>query len=580
MNQTQQFISDHINIWTTSEAEKKSRRGRYSDKAAKVYGIGKLRELILDLAISGKLIPQNHSDEPAIELLKRIKMNRHELAVGNNKKQKALTAAKEVDAPFKLPLGWQSAYLIDIAEIIRGVTYGKSDANNLPLNGSLPLLRANNIDGILNFDGLVHVPANLVKTNQLVKAGDIVIAMSSGSSNLVGKAAQAEKDFNGSFGAFCGVIRSLSPELFKYFGFFFQTPYYRKIVAGYGKGIGINNLQKSSLELLVVPIPPLAEQDRIVFKVDELMTLCDQLEQKHINSEEAHEKLVKVLLDSLTQSKDTEKFKDSWQRIDNHFDTLFTTEESIDDLKQILLQLAVTGKLVPQDPNDEPASEQIKRIHISKNNLIVSGRLKETKPPKNNKINAMVFKMPSGWEIVKLADLVNIINGRAYKKEELLSKGTPVLRVGNLFTSQSWFYSDLVLEESKYCEKGDLLFAWSASFGPFIWEGEKSIYHYHIWKLDLHNTDFLYKQYLYTFLLEQTKKIKSSGHGVMMIHMTKDAMEKLDIYLPPLAEQYRIVSKFNKLMALCDELKFRIQQASAKQKQLADALVSQALQWE
>jgi type I restriction enzyme S subunit len=307
------------------------------------------------------------------------------------------------------------------------------------------------------------------------------------------------------------------------------------------------------------------------------MPVCEQLEQQHINSKVAHGKLVKVLLNTLFHSRDAKEFKDSWERIDNHFDTLFTTEESIDDLKQILLQLAVTGKLVPQDPNDEPASEQIKRIHISKNNLILSGRLKETKPPKNNKINAMVFKMPSGWEIVKLADLVNIINGRAYKKEELLSKGTPVLRVGNLFTSQSWFYSDLVLEESKYCEKGDLLFAWSASFGPFIWEGEKSIYHYHIWKLDFHNTDFLYKQYLYTFLLEQTNKIKSSGHGVMMIHMTKDAMEKLDVYFPPLAEQYRIVSKFNKLTALCDELKSRIQQASAKQKQIADVLVSQAL---
>ncbi|MBY0240256.1 MAG: restriction endonuclease subunit S [Burkholderiaceae bacterium] len=197
----------------------------------------------------------------------------------------------------------------------------------------------------------------------------------------------------------------------------------------------------------------------------------------------------------------------------------------IKKLRELILELAVRGKLVPQDANDEPASEMLKRIEIEKSKLIAEGKIKKGKSLAALTREECPFEMPNGWSCARLADLVNILNGRAYKKEELLDEGTPVLRVGNLFTSDHWYYSNLTLEDDKYCNKDDLLFAWSASFGPFIWQGERSIYHYHIWKLDLYGIDLLYKRYLYTFLLEQTQKIKSSGHGVMMIHMTKERME-------------------------------------------------------
>ena len=131
---------------------------------------------------------------------------------------------------------------------------------------------------------------------------------------------------------------------------------------------------------------------------------------------------------------------------------------------------------------------------------------------------------PSGWEFVSLSELVTVLNGRAYKQNELLSTGTPVLRVGNLFTSDKWYYSDLELGDDKYCEAGDLIFAWSASFGPFIWTGERVIFHYHIWKLELHSDTDLDKNYLFKFLLQKTREIKEAGHGVSMLHMTKDSM--------------------------------------------------------
>ncbi|MEI7457516.1 MAG: restriction endonuclease subunit S, partial [Nitrosomonadales bacterium] len=231
------------------------------------------------------------------------------------------------------------------------------------------------------------------------------------------------------------------------------------------------------------------------------------------------------------------------------------------------------GKLVPQDANDEPASELLKRIQAEKAKLIAEGKIKKDKPLAAITEDEKPFELPKGWEWVRFADLVNVLNGRAYKKEELIDAGTPVLRVGNLFTSEHWYYSDLILEEDKYCHKGDLLFAWSASFGPFIWDGDKAIYHYHIWKLDLYGGDLLYKRYLYTFLLEQTQKIKAAGHGVMMIHMTKEKMEKLVVYLPPIEEQHRIVAKVDELMALCDQLENKHSNAAEAHEKLVSHLL-------
>jgi len=148
-----------------------------------------------------------------------------------------------------------------------------------------------------------------------------------------------------------------------------------------------------------------------------------------------------------------------------------------------------------------------------------------------------------GWELVHLKDVCKLINGRAYNQAELLHEGKyPVLRVGNFFSNRSWYYSDLELDENKYCDDGDLLYAWSASFGPRIWQGGKVIYHYHIWKTDL-DLDRVYKRFLYYWFEWDTKRIKSEqGVGTTMIHVTKGAMEDRSLYLPPLLEQKQIVS--------------------------------------
>lgn len=142
-----------------------------------------------------------------------------------------------------------------------------------------------------------------------------------------------------------------------------------------------------------------------------------------------------------------------------------------------------------------------------------------------------------------LKDVCEVINGRAYSQPELLNEGKyRVLRVGNFFSNDSWYYSDLELESKYYCQKGDLLYAWSASFGPHIWEEEKVIYHYHIWKMDCSNG--LHKNFMYYWLQSEDMKRQAftNLHGATMAHLTKALIETLSVPLPPLSDQQRIVS--------------------------------------
>lgn len=252
------------------------------------------------------------------------------------------------------------------------------------------------------------------------------------------------------------------------------------------------------------------------------------------------------------------------------FDLFADAPDAMAKLRELVLELAVQGKLVPQDHHDEPAAEQLARIAAQKTKTARVFRIKAGRV-RVSSAEESTTHISEGWSAAPLADLVTVLNGRAYAKDELLEAGMPVLRVGNLFTSNHWYYSDLQLEPDKYCDRGDLIFAWSASFGPFIWPGPKAIYHYHIWKLDLHSESDLNKTYLYWFLQNKTQEIKRAGHGVSMLHMTKEKMENLEVLVPPLAEQKRIVAKVDELMALCDRLEAQQQERETRHTSLARA---------
>ena len=154
------------------------------------------------------------------------------------------------------------------------------------------------------------------------------------------------------------------------------------------------------------------------------------------------------------------------------------------------------------------------------------------------------------WNKTTLGEAATFFNGRAYKQEELLESGKyPVLRVGNFFTNNNWYYSDLELDETKYCDKGDLLYAWSASFGPRMWHGVKVIYHYHIWKVEQHSG--IDRQFLFITLENETERMKSnSANGLGLLHITKGTIEGWDTAFPSPPEQHRIASCLSSLDAL------------------------------
>lgn len=163
-------------------------------------------------------------------------------------------------------------------------------------------------------------------------------------------------------------------------------------------------------------------------------------------------------------------------------------------------------------------------------------------------IRQHLFSLPENWTWTRFGAIATIVNGRAYSQPELLSSGTPVLRIQNLNGGDRWYYSDLDLPDDKYCDKDDLLFAWSATFGPYWWSGPRCIYHYHIWKVLVGNS--LDKRYAFHVLAWLTDIVKEGAHGITMVHMTKAGMEDCMIPLPPLPEQKRIAAILDKADAI------------------------------
>ena len=156
--------------------------------------------------------------------------------------------------------------------------------------------------------------------------------------------------------------------------------------------------------------------------------------------------------------------------------------------------------------------------------------------------------------MISFGEVIKFVNGRAYKQMELLQKAKyKVLRVGNFFTNESWYYSDLELTDDKYCNEGDLLYAWAASLGPQIWHGEKTIFHYHIWKL-IFDEKAINKQYLFHLLKNDVKSIEKSLTNSTMPHVSMKNMMKRIMPLPSIAEQERIASILDRFDSLCNDI--------------------------
>ena len=617
MTDIKNLITDNIDLWA-SAIKKRSSQGRGSSKKIELAGIKKLRELILELAVRGKLVPQDANDEPASVLLDKI-LEKKALLITDKKvkKEKSLPAITDEETLFHLPKGWSWSRLGNAGETNVGLTYSPKDTGDI----GTPVLRSTNVQkGKIDLNDLVRVDVK-VKDSAYVNDGDLLICARNGSKALVGKTALITGLLEPmAFGAFMAIYRS---RFNQYFEKFINSPVFRRNLEGVSTTT-INQITQGNLRLTIAPVPPLAEQQRIVAKVDELMALCDELEQQTEQSLSAHQTLVEVLLGSLfnntegsaltSEANDNtealtamdggneknagafinkESFQTSWQRIAEHFDVLFTTEHSIEQLKQTILQLAVMGKLVPQDPNDEPASVLLEKIAAEKAQLIADKVIKKQKPLPAITDEEKPFCLPKGWMFSRLEQMASLITKGSSPKWQGVSyteDPTDILFV----TSENVGAFKLKLDKKKFVEKkfnaveprsilkkdDFLMNIVGASIGRTATYDVDELANINQavclirsfpsllcgnFFLTFFNSDICIS-YMYD------KQVDNARPNLSMANIAKFV-----IPVPPLAEQYRIVAKVDELMTLCEQLKTRLANAHSTQLHLADAVVEKAL---
>ncbi|MGR6425553.1 restriction endonuclease subunit S [Aeromonas veronii] len=584
------LITDHLDLWTAA-VRPKSSAGRGSNSKLELTGIKKLRELILELAVRGKLVPQDPSDEPASVLLERIAAEKTRLVKeGKIKKPKALPEISEEEKPFELPEGWEWSMLAEITAINpRNEIDDAVDASFVPMS-------------------LISTSYNGQHEFEARKWGEIKKGFTHFANGDIGIAKITPCFENSKAAVFSGLINGIgagTTELHiarpytDYVSAFFillniKSPIYlKKGEAGMTGTAGQKRLGKDFFSFYPLPIPPLAEQHRIVAKVDELMALCDQLEQCSESQLAAHQTLVEALLATLADSTDADELAQNWARLSTHFDTLFTTEASIEALKQTILQLAVMGKLVSQDPSDEPAPTLLARIAAEKARLVKEKKIKKEKPLPAISEDEKPFELPQGWAWCRFEDIVDIQSGitKGRKLTNRVLTTVPYLSVANVqrgYVDVTGIKSvELPVDEIEKYQvlNGDLLITeggdWDKVGRTAIWADEMPYvaHQNHVFKA----RKFLQEQdesWLEMFLNGPSARnyfAGSSKQTTNLASINKTQLRGCLIAIPPKNEKSCIVAKVDELMNLCDQLKARLQTSQQTQLALAESLVEGAL---
>ena len=526
------------------------------------YGIKKLRELILELAVRGKLVPQDPKDEPASALLKRIQAEKARLiAEGKIKKDKPLPQISEEEKPYALPLCWE---WVRLPEIYLSISPSGSKLLSSAIKdaGTFPVVD----QGQRYIAGYTDDAALLINL-----PGPVIV---------FGDHTTERKYIDFDFVAGADGVKILRPILQDEHFFFRQLQGYRLEERGYARHFKVLNDNLYAL-------PPIEEQHRIVAKVDELMALCDQLEQQQTDSLAAHQTLVETLLGTLTRVESQQEFSAAWARIASHFDTVFTTEASIDQLKQTILQLAVMGKLIPQDPNDEPASVLLKRLAKQKVRMIEQGALKKDKPCDALKEDEKPFELPIGWAWSRLPEIGELARGKSKHRPrndpKLYSNGTiPMVQTGDVsradpfISSHTALYNEIGLSQSRLWPKGMMCITIAANIaetGILAFDAcfPDSVVGFIPFDAGI---DVKYFEY---FMRTAKSHLEDFAPSTAQKNINLDILGQLLVPMPPARELGRIVAKVDELMALCDALKARLADAKTTQLHLAEAIVEQAV---
>jgi type I restriction enzyme S subunit len=553
-------------------------------------GVARLRELILTLAVQGKLVAQDPKDEPASALLKKIRAEKDRLiAEGKIKRDKPLVEIAEEEKPFGLPKGWEWVRFSALAEFENG-----DRGSNYPS-------RSNFVDQGIAFINAGHLVAERIDFSDMnyitlqnfdllrsgkIQEGDILYCLR----GSLGKFAQVTDDAAGAIASSLVIIRLINRETASYAMQYLKSPLAASLIKRFDNGTAQPNLGAGDLAKFVVPLPPLAEQSRIVTRVEELMRLCDALEVKGKLETTQHAQLVSTLLATLTDSETPAQLTENWHRIATHFDLLLDRPEAVDALEQTILQLAVRGLLVPQDPQDEPASVLLKKIRAEKDKLIAEGKIKRDKPLPPIAEDEQPFGLPVGWDWVRLGEIVLISSGVTLGRKTVIPSplSLPYLRVANV---QRWHLNlalmkELVIDASELDRfqlvKGDLLITeggdWDKVGRTAIWRDElpTCVHQNHVFKVRGTSAQWnpIWAEMYLNSAIARAYFASSAKQTTNLASINMTQLKDCAFPVPPLAEQSRIVTRVAQLRRLCADLRQRLSASQSTQAHLAEALVS------
>ncbi|HIA0701077.1 TPA: restriction endonuclease subunit S [Salmonella enterica subsp. enterica] len=582
----EKLIVDHIDTWTTA-LQTRSTAGRGSSGKIDLYGIKKLRGLILELAVRGKLVPQDPNDEPASELLKRIAAEKAELVKqGKIKKPKPLPEISEEEKPFELPEGWEWTRLINLGTWALGsgfpnVIQGNSDKEILMCKVSDMNLEGNEKFIFSTINTISKDLADEYKI-KIAEPGTIIFPKIGGAiaTNKRRILVQETAIDNNCLGIKpCNEIS----------GEWFYLILSALDMSKYQSGTSIPAINQSVIGSIPIALPSLKMQEKILSYVITLMSFCDQLEQHSLTSLDAHQQLVETLLTTLTDSQNADELAENWARISKHFDTLFTTEASIDALKQTILQLAVMGKLVPQDPNDEPVEKLLSRAKTHQQKRIENKEIQ-----KNKKIDGVPYpdiQIPKTSSFILLNELAFITKLAGFEYTNYFSLEdageVPVVRAQNVkaFNLKKDNLKFISYDVSKKLNRSALstecllMTFIGAGIGDTCIFEENKRWHLAPNVAKIEPFSDIDSHYLNIYLNSFTgrNEIFKSLKATAQPSLSMSTIREIMVILPPLQEQKRIVKKTNELLALCDKINHYIQSAQQTQLHLADALTDAAI---
>jgi type I restriction enzyme S subunit len=541
--------------------------------------IPKLRRFVLELAVRGKLVEQDAADEPASELLKRIAAEKARLVKAKQAKKLEVEPLFDDDGPHELPSNWAWTRLGSIGDWGAGST--PSRGNSELYGGPVTWLKSGELNDNLALSGSSETVTELaVKKGsfRVNKPGDVLIAMYGAT---IGKLAiLAEVAVTNQAVCGCTPFAGVSNQ----FLFLFLLSQREQFHAA-SEGGAQPNISKIKIVTTPFPLSPLAEQHRIVSKVDELMALCDRLEEARTTREGVRDKLTAASLARLTAPETTEQDFQSHARFAlQSLPALTTRPDQIKPLRQTILNLAVRGKLVEQDAADEPAGELSKILQSEKTRLVNDGAIRKQKASAALSASEKIFPLPLSWKWTRLLDLGATQTGTSPSsaRDELFGDFIPFVKPADLdgpeITYDGFGLSEEGMGHSRVAPANSVMMVCiGGTLGKINCTSRDVCFNQQINSV----TPFIGGLHRYISMALKSSYFQDlawakAGIGTLPI-ISKGKWEVLPIPLPPLAEQHRIVAKVDALMALCDRLEASLTTADTTRQRLLTALLNDAL---